>query len=176
MTTPRRRAADLLLVPLLALALAVTTACSPSITPAASQSAPAASPVPSLTPVPGGPSSSPDASITLPTTTQTDFGVIWDALPPSFPRLPGQIPTDPGGGPTSGAFALGMDVATASAALSAALTAQGWTVDAGTSLEDGSVVIEIAGPREGCVGEVRLTPLSGTVSMSVLYGAECPFS
>jgi hypothetical protein len=57
-----------------------------------------------------------------------------------------------------------------------ALTALGWTTDVGSALEDGTVVLDAGGTREGCAAEVRFTPTSGTVVMSVLYGADCPFS
>jgi len=174
-TALRRWAADPL-VPILAITLAfVGVACSPTLAPSASRSAPAASLEPSLTSVPGGPSSAPAASIVLPSTTETEFGRIRDALPPSFPRLPGQEPVDPGSGPTSGTFVVNMDAAAASAALAAALVALDWTVDVGSPLEDGSVVLEATHAPAGCKTEVRFTPLSGTVVMSVLYGASCPF-
>jgi hypothetical protein len=132
---------------------------------------------PSLTPVPGGPSSSTaGASPTLPSTTVTESGRIWDALPPSFPRLPGQEPADTGGGATSGSFAVNMTADDAARAMAAALTTLGWTADVSSALEDGTVVLHAVGTREGCVAEVRFTPASGTVIMSVLYGSECPFS
>ena len=180
MTASRRRAAHPLR-PILAIALVVgAAACSPSAssTPRPSGAAYSAiAPTPSLTPFPGGPSSPPaGASIVVPSTTETEFGRIWDALPPSFPIPPGSIRTDPPGGPSSGSFALGMTVDDAARAMAAALAALGWTVEVGSALEDGTVVLDAGGPREGCAAEVRLTPLSGTVSMSVLYGADCPFS
>ena len=178
-TAPRRWAARSL-VPILAIALALLgAACNPSATSSPSRSAttPSTAPVPTLTAVPGGPSSpagSPPAS--LPTTTKTDFGRIWDALPPSFPTLPGQQPADPGTGPTSGSFVLNMTAEDAARAMAAALTNLGWTADVASALEDGTVVLDAGGAREGCATEVRFTPMSGTVVMSVLYGAECPFS
>ena len=180
MTAPRRRAAHLL-PPILAIALVVgAAACSPSASILPSRSAaasPSNAPTPSLTPVPGGPSSPPaGASLGVPSTTETEFGRIWDALPPSFPVPPGSIRTDPPGGPSSGSFAVGMTVADAAQAMATALTALGWTVDVGSALEDGTVVLDAGGLREGCAAEIRLTPLSGTVNMSVLYGADCPFS
>lgn len=178
MTVPRRRAARSLL-PILAIALGMLAiACSPVPSGAPSRSATSGStaPEPSLTAVPGGPSSPTGSASGLPTTTETDFGRIWDALPPSFPTLPGQQPADTGAGPTSGSFALNMDAATASAAIRTALEARGWTVEVGSPLEDGTVVLQAGGAREGCAAEVRFTPMSGTVVMSVLYGAECPFS
>ena len=39
------------------------------------------------------------------------------------------------------------------------LTEAGWTVDVGSPLEDGSVVLEAQGPPDGCRAEVRFTPL-----------------
>jgi S1-C subfamily serine protease len=40
-------------------------------------------------------------------------GRIWDSLPPSFPRISGQVPAETGSGPTSGTFAVPGDIATA---------------------------------------------------------------
>jgi hypothetical protein len=54
------------------------------------------------------------------------------------------------------------------------LTASGWTVDAGSPLEDGTVVLEAARPN-ACKAEIRFTPRGGSVIMSVLYGASCPY-
>jgi hypothetical protein len=130
---------------------------------------------PVLTPVPGSSAAASPVAPSLPSTTTTEFGDIWDALPPSFPTFPGAIPTTIQG-PTSGAFAVGADVGTASQTVAAALRASGWQVDGGSALEDGSVVLEATGPADGCRAEVQFTPLSGTVTMSVLYGAACPFS
>lgn len=178
-TAPRRWAARSL-VRILAIALALLgAACNPVATSSPSRSAttPSTAPVPSLTAVPGGPSSPVvGASVGLPTTTETDFGRIWDALPPSFPTLPGQQPTDPVAGPTSGSFVVNMTAEDAARAMAAALTNLGWATDVTSALEDGTVVLEAGGVREGCASEVRFTPMSGTVIMSVLYGAECPFS
>lgn len=182
-TAPRRWTARSLL-PILAIALALLgAACNPSASSSPSRSAttpstaPSTASGPSLTAVPGGPSSPVvGASVGLPTTTETDFGRIWDALPPSFPTLPGQQPADPGAGPTSGSFVVNMTADDAARAMAAALTNLGWTADVSSALEDGTVVLKAGGAREGCATEVRFTPMSGTVLMSVLYGAECPFS
>lgn len=178
-TAPRRWAARSLL-PILAIALALLgAACNPTATGSPSRSATtsATASVPSLTAVPGGPSSpAGSAQASLPTTTETDFGRIWDALPPSFPTLPGQQTADPGAGPTSGSFVVNMTAEDAARAMAAALTNLGWTADVASALEDGTVVLDAGGAREGCATEVRFTPMSGTVVMSVLYGAECPFS
>jgi hypothetical protein len=131
---------------------------------------------PSLTPVPGGPASA-AASPSVPATTNVEgFGAIFDGLPPSFPQLPGQEPADVGTGPTSGSFAASTNPQAASEVIRRGLVAQGWSVDIGSPLEDGSIVLDATGPGVGCKTEVRLTPQSGSVIMSVLYGASCPFT
>jgi hypothetical protein len=127
------------------------------------------------TAVPGRPASPPAASVNPPTTTETEFGTIYDSLPPTFPKLPGQAPAPTGAGPTSGSFVANMSVTDARKLIEVSLIAQGWRVAVGSPLEDGSVVLE-ATAAGGCKTEVRLAPMSGTVLMSVLYGASCPFS
>ena len=171
-TALRRRAAHPL--PMLAIAVAVAAAAcgsgpggSTPAGPIGSGSGPTA--------VPGRPASQPAASVRPPTTTETEFGTIYDSLPPSFPKLPGQEPAPTGAGPTSGSFAANMSVTDARKLIEVSLIAQGWRVAVGSPLEDGSVVLEATGAG-GCKTEVRFAPLSGTVIMSVLYGASCPFS
>jgi hypothetical protein len=179
-TAPRRRVGHFLRPnPAIALALgiALVAAACGSTAPATtrpSASAPAASP--GLTAVPGG-NASPAAgpSVQLPATTDTEFGTIFDALPPSFPKLPGQEPAETGAGATSGSFAVNLSAANASAAIASALAEAGWGIDVGDPLEDGSIVLAATHAPAGCKTEVRFTPLSGTVIMSVLYGASCPF-
>ena len=172
-----RRSAAVSFVPILASILAILVAGCGS---AASTPKPVASPAgsaPVLTPVPGGMASPVvGASIAPPTTTDTEFGKIFDSLPPSFPRLPGQEPAATGAGPTSGSFAVNMSVADARKIIEVSLVSAGWTVTVGSPLEDGTVVLEARGATPGCKTEVRFTPVSGTVIMSVLYGASCPFS
>jgi hypothetical protein len=109
-----------------------------------------------------------------PTTTDTEFGRIWDSLPDTFPRMARSTPVDEAG-PVSAAFATSTDVETASRGIGQTLMDLGWSVDIGSPLEDGTVILEATGPPAGCKAEVRFTPMSGTVVMSVLYGAECPF-
>ncbi len=178
MTALGRRVADPLVAILAIMFTLFAVACGPSGA-AAPSSSPSPTPTtaqPSLTPVPGGAGVGPTVAPTLPSTTQTAFGLIWDGLPSSFPKLPGEEPALTEGSPTSGAFAVNMDAAAASRAIDAELKAAGWTVDIGSPLEDGSVVLDATGARTGCKSEVRFTPSSGTIIMSVLYGAACPFS
>lgn len=175
MTALRRRAAHPL-IRILALAFAVVAAGCGSAVPTPKPAGSAAGPAPSLTAVPGGPRSpAVVASVSPPTTTDTAFGRIFDSLPPSFPKLIGQEPADTGTGPTSGSFATNLSVADARRIIEVALVAQGWAVQVGSPLEDGTVVLEASRAEAGCKTEVRFTPTSGTVIMSVLYGATCPF-
>jgi hypothetical protein len=167
---PRRPAAGSL-VAIVAITLVVLMAgCGPATT---STQAPGSS-APGLTGAGGPASPVVGATIAPPTTTDTEFGTIFDSLPPSFPKLLGQEPSETGAGPTSGSFAAKMSVGDARKVIEVSLVAQGWTVAVGSPLEDGTVVLE-ATAQAGCKTEVRFTPASGTVIMSVLYGASCPF-
>jgi hypothetical protein len=167
-------------VPILAIVLVlVAVACAPA-GPSSRSPASAALPAsvaPGLTPVPGGSTAaaSPSASVSQ-SDTQTAVGRIWDSLPPSFPGIAGAVPIEPGTGPTSGTFAVGTTLATAMATIRAGLTRLGYNVDVGSPLEDGTVVLDAGGGDDPeCRIEVRFTPLSGTITMAVLYGAACPF-
>jgi hypothetical protein len=142
-------------------------------------SSPSASPAvaPSLTPVPGASAAPLSASPVSQTETTTEVGRIWDDLPPSFPGISGAVPAQTTGGPTSGTFAVGSDLASAVAKVRVGLTGLGYNVDVGTPLEDGTVVLDAGGGENPeCRIEVRFTPLSGTTTMAVLYGASCPFT
>jgi hypothetical protein len=155
--TASRRLAAAPLVPILLIGLALLAAACGSSAPATS--APSARPSvaastgasPALTQVPGGPAS-PVIGPTVgpPTTTDTEFGPIFDALPPSFPTLPGQEPAETGAGAASGSFAVNLTVAEASQAMQTALTAAGWSVDAGSPREDGSDVLDATLAPAGC--------------------------
>ena len=178
--TRLRRWAATPLIPILAIALALlAVSCGPAApSPVSATSSPP--PAPSLTPVPGGSpavSASPVTVTVTKTYTNTEVGRIWDALPSSFPRIPGATPIEPGDGPTSGTFAVGTTVDDAVATIRVGLTNLGYNVDVGSPLEDGSVVLDAGGGEQPeCRIEVRFTPLSGTTTMAVLYGAACPFS
>jgi hypothetical protein len=187
-TPDRSRTAGLVAILVLAsVSVAIVVACSPAIAPSSSpsagppgRSADSGSGGADLTPVPGG-QPTPYLSIRVgpdaPDTTEVEgFGAILDELPAWFPALPGQEPADTGAGPTSGSFAVNMSADDASRDLAAKLTSLGWTADVASPLEDGTVVIEATGPSAGCSAEVRFTPSTGTVIMSVLYGASCPAS
>jgi hypothetical protein len=155
--------------------IAIVSACgSPNPTaptPSASQVA-----NPSLAPVAGGPSTAATAATAAGSIGQTnpEFGPIWDGLPPSFPRLPGATATDLPGA-ISGAFAIPGEPGPAAEALRSALVGQGLRAEVGTPLEDGTIVVDAGDATAACRIEARLTPRSGTVVMSVRYGASCPY-
>jgi len=176
-TGARRRAPDPHVPVLSILILAVVAACgsaTPTRTPALPSSIPSVAP--SLTPVPGGQSGPPSTASDLPTTTDVDgFGPIWDALPASFPRPAGTVAAELPE-PASALFGLPLgDPRSVSLSEGEALTTAGWSVNIGSPLEDGTVVIDATGPGDGCIARIRFTPASGGVIMHVLYGAHCPF-
>lgn len=170
-----------------ALALAFVAACGSNVTtpgPTASP-APTSSPGPSSTPS-GGPTAVPTDPGTTPTTgvpsqTDTDWGRIWDALPPSFPTYPGASPTETGEGPATAILDLG-EVAPAEAAsfYETALRSAGLgTIEAVGPAEDGSWTVEVLGlevfGRGTCRIRVTIAPLGTTAIATILYGADCPF-
>jgi hypothetical protein len=108
--------------------------------------------------------------------TETEWGVIWDELPSHFPVYPGAIPTETRAGPVTAEFAVPTDPGAAASWYRGALEAVGYRVGAFSEpLEDGSVVLDATGPPEGCLVQVKLTPLSGTTLATILFGAACPF-
>jgi len=148
---------------------------SPARSPAGSTATsppPATSVEPSLTPVPGGPSRSPDR----PTTTQTEWGEIVDQLPIDFPVFPGshEATGDPTQGPISGAFSAPADGITVTQWYKEALERQGYSTTAVSGpFEDGSSVIDSVGTTTTCRIQTTIRPLSGTTLVSVRYGAGC---
>jgi hypothetical protein len=163
-----------LLLPILVAGCWSACGCTQSVSP--TQPATSSLPTgPSLTPVPGGSTAAtaPPAG-QPPTQTDTEWGRIWDGIPPSFPLARDSVPTETRG-PASATFALGMSAEQASDLVVAGLTERGSGVDRAAPSEDGSVVIDALGPEPACEIQVRLTPLSGTTSMVVMFGAGCPF-
>lgn len=123
------------------------------------------------TPVPG--STQPSDAVLQ---TDTGWGRIWDAIPVTFPRYPDAIPTQTREGPVSASFAVGASAEQAATFMQAALETAGFSTEAMSGpLEDGSIVIDSVGDPLTCRVQTRLTPLSGTTHMTVLYGAACPF-
>jgi hypothetical protein len=144
----------------------------PGGSPSGSAPATSSQPATSAPSAAGSVSASPNR---LPTQSTVEWGRIWDALPPGFPRPAGAVPSD-NGDAVSGAFDLPEDVATASGVMQGALEAAGFrTVGVSGPLEDGSVVIDSTGPSPGCRVQTTIVRHGGVTMMTVLYGASCPF-
>ena len=125
---------------------------------------------PASAPASGGPVAS------APGQTDTEWGRIWDALPPGFPVPPGSVPTEIGAGPVTATLQLGTSVAVAADWWPEALEAAGYRIEGHNGpLEDGSIVIDIAGDGS-CRAQTTITPLGGVTVATILFGAECPFS
>jgi len=113
----------------------------------------------------------------VPSQTETDWGLIWDELPGSFPVFPGQMPTETGEGPFTAQVAIPADAAAAATWYQAALETVGFSTESMSGpLEDGGWVVVSTGDPEGCQAETRLRPHGDGTLVSVLLGAECPFS
>ena len=135
-----------------------------------------ATPVP-LPPTAAGPSATPGPS--LPTQTDTEWGRIWDALPPWFPIPDGSQPTETGAGPVTAELQLPAGSGTATEIAQdfrAAFQQAGFaSVNVDGPLEDGSVTVSVPGFDGACRIEVQVVPLGSVVVARILYGADCPF-
>lgn len=168
----------------LAVAVLLAAGCgSPPATPTTSGS-PRTNPTSEATPnasdptaVPGGSANpAPSDSAGLPTQTDTEWGRIWDAVPASFPTFPGAFPTEAIEGPVSASFGLPAGPQEAAVFMQAAVETAGYSTEALSGpFEDGSYVLDSVGETPECRIQTRLTPLSGTTNMTILFGAACPF-
>jgi hypothetical protein len=161
----------LLAAALLVLAALLVGACagpgpSVSATPGASDSS--ASPATSV------PSASP--GVTEPTTTETDWGTIWDAVPPDFPVPQGAEPTDVNEA-VSTAWSTSGRPTEITGHMVAALEAAGWSIEgASEPYEDGSQVIDAVRGAPECRAQVTVAPRGDEILVMVRYAAACPWS
>lgn len=56
-----------------------------------------------------------------------------------------------------------------------AIAAAGYSVSTDGTLENGGYTISATG-QSGCALQVAVTPLGGSIAVTVLYGAGCPFA
>jgi hypothetical protein len=143
----------------------------------ASPSATTAEPTETETELPSEPlasDESPAADVGM-TQTNTEWGRIWDALPGSFPVYPGASETTEIGEPASGQFVVPTDVATATTWMKSALDAMGLRTTVSGPLEDGSMTLDSTGAA-GCAAKTTIARTGSVTTMTVLYGASCPFS
>lgn len=123
-----------------------------------------------------GTSAEPGGSAGEPSQTDTDWGRIWDALPPTFPTPPDSMPSEPiGRGPSSGDLSVGAAPAEVAEFYDRALGEGGYVSSVQGPLEDGSFVVDATGVAAGCQVQVTVTPLSGVTHVTILFGAACPF-
>jgi hypothetical protein len=165
------------LMPALALlTVLVLAACSTSAPSSAGASA--GSGASSATGAPSTAASAPP-SATGASTAQTDtaWGRIWDSLPADFPTYPGATPAEETstGAASADLVVTGGDARTIATTMQSALTAAGYST-AGLSgpLENGSFTLDMTGPPAGCKVELRVTPMGGLTTLTILYGAACP--
>jgi hypothetical protein len=167
-----RASASLAVFAVAALLAALLAACGPGPT----VSGPTGTATTSEAPFTANPIATPSPGPSLPSQTDTAWGRIWDALPPSFPLAPNShIATDTGAGPSSGQ----LDVAATRDALvqfyRGAFRDAGYSIGTDGPLEDGNVVVTATDGYQCRIQlSVRATGAQESMAM-VLYGAGCPF-
>jgi hypothetical protein len=110
-----------------------------------------------------------------PTTTTTEWGAIWDSLPPTFPVYPGAEPMEAPAGPASATLAVPAAVRAATVWWQAGLEQAGYSTAAVSGpLEDGGMVIDSTGSGD-CMVQVAIVPTGATTTATILYGAGCPY-
>jgi hypothetical protein len=113
----------------------------------------------------------------LPSQSESVWGVIWDAVPDSFPVPVDAAVADPQRGPVSGAWTV--PVADVSAPELAgyyrdALDENGWGTGVDGPLEDGSYTVWSSNGY-GCETLTTILPRGDESLITVLFGAGCPF-
>jgi hypothetical protein len=167
--TPRRRRPVLAALLLCAL---VPVACSG---PAASDDAGFPTPRPTTTSTPAAPSVAPTSE--LPSQSETGWGLIWDAVPDSFPVPAGAEPADPSEGPVSAAWTVPVTAANApelAGFYQSALDEIGLGTGIDGPLEDGSYTVWSSNGG-GCDTLTTILPRGDESLVTVLYGAGCRF-
>jgi hypothetical protein len=156
------------LVPFLPFALLLAACASNAST------SPSSPPATSIEP---SPSAATAARSTAPQAGQTDteWGRIWDALPPGFPRYPGAAAADDASAaPASGRYAVnGGDPEEIAAWLQAAMETATFSTDVSGPLEDGSFTLDSMGDGK-CRIQTTIAPLGEMTFVTVLYAADCP--
>ena len=121
---------------------------------------------------------SPTAATGLPGQSESEWGPIWDALPPTLPVPPGAQPTEPQTGAVSAAYLVPVVDGGAQAIAqlyAAAFEDRGLSASVDGPLEDGSFTAW-ASNGYGCDTLVTVLPRGEEHLVTVLYGTGCPFA
>lgn len=114
----------------------------------------------------------------LPAQSDTDWGPIWNAIPPSYPAPAGAQVADAADGPVSGAYTVRASVLAPRAIAEFYETALDEAGFGGTGidgpLEDGSFTVW-SSTGYGCDSLVTILPRGSESLITVLYGAGCEF-
>jgi hypothetical protein len=152
----------------------------PSATAPGSPSTPGTA-TPGLTPVPTpAATDAPTAPVTDPPeptpgggTTETEWGTIVDVVPETFPVIPGASPLEILDEPASGAWMTAAGVDEAASWYAETMTGAGYAVDLGSTLEDGSRVLDARTDLPECRIQAVFRPAGESTIITVLYGAGC---
>ncbi len=109
--------------------------------------------------------------------TDTEWGRIWDTLPSGFPMYPGATPSEEAAsGPATAVYVVdGADPSAIATWFQEAFELAAYHTDALSGpFEDGGYVLDSSGDDPACRLSVTISPLGGTTSLTVLYGAACP--
>ena len=111
-----------------------------------------------------------------PSQTDTEWGRIWDALPPDFPRYPGAtIAEDVSPEPVSAAYALpDGDPAEIAEWMQTSLEMATFSTEGMSGpFEDGGFVLDSVGDGD-CRIQTTVAPKGSLIIVTVRYGAACP--
>jgi len=125
------------------------------------------------TPAGGGSNAAPGGT---PTRTTTEWGEIWDAVPPSFPLPSDAKPAELPDGPFSGSYTTSIASATVADAMATTLRGGGYgTVTVTGPMEAGAMTIDATGAEAGCRVRATVRALGALTAIEILYGSACPF-
>jgi hypothetical protein len=174
---PRRalgRAPALLLAPLvIAISACGVAGSAPPSQPAGGSAGPGTSAGQSTSPA----ASEPGPGPSTPAQADTAWGRIWEGLPAAFPQVAGSEPTEVGNPEPASAtldVPAGGGIDSVVSFYRSALEAAGYSVSVDGPLENGSFTISATGSA-GCAAQVSVEPLGSSITVTVLYGAACPF-
>ena len=109
--------------------------------------------------------------------TDTEWGRIWDTPPAAFPLFPGATPSEEAAtGPATAVYAVeGADPDQIATWYQDAFSLAGFSTDSLSGpFEDGGYILELSGDDPACRLSLTISPLGGTVGLTLLYGAACP--